>query len=50
MFIVWIVLSVLILFIIVETATSMWLNSDTEKISMKTKWSFKAIQGKFINP
>ena len=56
MFIVWIVLSVFIGFIIVETATSMWLNSDADRVSIKFKWSlpfksfksFKLIQGKFV--
>ncbi len=48
MWIVWIVLSVLTFFIIVETSTSMWLNADTEKVSIKSKWSIQHIQGKIL--
>ena len=48
MWIVWIVLSVLTFFIIVETSTSMWLNADTEKVSIKSKWSIQNIQGKIL--
>ena len=47
MFIIWIVLSVLIFFIIVETAISMWLNSESEKAHKKMMLRFKAIQSKF---
>ena len=48
MFIVWIVLSVLILLIAVETATSMWLNSETEKVQKRIVLPFKTIQSKFM--
>ena len=48
MLFVWIFLSVFIFFIIVETATSMWLNSGIEKEGTASKWSFKNIQEKFV--
>ena len=54
MFIVWLVLSVLILLIAVETAATMWLNSDAEKVSFKWKWKwswswpYKLIPAKFL--
>ena len=48
MFIIWMILSVLIFFIIVETAISMWLNSETEKVHKKIMLPFKTIQNKFM--
>lgn len=47
MIIVWIVLSVIIIYMIVETITSMWLNSGIEEEHTKGKWSFINIRKKF---
>ncbi|WP_182480468.1 hypothetical protein [Peribacillus asahii] len=48
MFIVWLVLSVFISLIVIETSVSLWINSGTRQEKVENKLFFKNIQWKFL--